>query len=137
MRKYIFILLLSLPLNSCEEPGKFSKEVEKEFKIFFDSLTRYGNWCGPFNEKKYEDSTPIDELDTCCKAHDKRWGAAKADEDYLVCGEGYRADLDAELVNCVDPLRDIENWESPPKKPFSTLLYAETVYTVFSICDSQ
>jgi len=74
----------------------------------------YGNWCGPdwtggfkqpwdelADEQQGDALDPMDDLDSCCKIHDKNY--AKCREDFP-CSEEARADCfrnrDRELSNC-------------------------------------
>ena len=104
-----------------------------------DKLTAYGSYCGPYNQVKNKNPIPIDSLDECCLHHDARWGDVKKDENYLKCGEGARADLDADFVSCLQSLHDryTNKWPNPPKDKKKALLYRKLSIGLFSPCKAN
>jgi len=139
MKKIIFIIIFSILFIRCEDietvVDDVAEDVEKQVKIWISDIADYKNWCGPWNDIKGD---PADSLDTCCMAHDQRWQDVKEDKDYLVCGEGARADLDAELVECLENLGDnTENWDIPPEDADAAILYKDAAIIIFDICDSD
>lgn len=152
MKKLICLIIITLSLGNCNIDNIKKKTVE-QLKIWLSDIADYGNYCGPYNNKKHEFPKPTDSLDRCCRFHDKRWQDVKyddsgnIDDNYLTCGKGDRAELDSELVLCVSDLDiDPNNWENPPviinnetqnEANDRALNYGDKLIFLFDICDTE
>lgn len=144
MKNLIIIFLFIFTSCSVSE---VKKKVEDQIKIWIGGITSYGNYCGPFNEKKQEDPIPSDDLDNCCRNHDIGWPKVREDSEFLECGKGLRSDIDTQLVECVESLDGNPSlWDNPPEISEGktqeevneeTLDYINALILLFTPCSSK
>jgi hypothetical protein len=101
--------IAALGLGACATPGTDSGSAG-DFQV-------YGNWCGPGHPKPGTKPTPINQVDSACRAHDQCYGF----HGYLNRGCDDQLMSTLRSIQTSDPLEDaarraiIVYFENSPK----------------------